>query len=189
MVDPKKGRFAIKGIGVLDEILMELLKFVIMPLFRQQLYDETFNYQDHLGEFFNVRQREIYDAHVITPFRMPGKLRLDTTAPVTETWGRRKMEPNTPILIRVDNRYTNCIEIEQWPRREYEELFRLTRKQWQDIKCHLKITYAFHPKVTEKRKREVRAHHSFVVSSLLETEIHFSTKGAYAGQQRTRRIK
>ncbi len=152
----------------LDEILVEILRYVILPLFKDQLYKETFDYQECIGEFFNVDTREIYHGKTLEDLRLPGNVYVTLTQ-LNPSWGNRNWKKGHGFLLRVDSKDA-FIELEHSPRSGYEEIFKLSHAEFDQIKHKITLVHKFKNGINLTQRNKVIEHHTKYLKHFLNFE-------------------
>jgi hypothetical protein len=158
----------LKGVK-LDIYLQAILKYCILPFFETELYSGSFDYYKHLSDFFCIDEREIYFAKTLSPFKLPGTL-VGSTNKITAKWGYRDISKGYKLAIRVDIKNPDVVEIEQWPKVDLEQVFRLTRSEWDSIKKNICVIYKLRSDLSDREIKNLLQYHADFVKLHLDCE-------------------
>lgn len=142
-----------------DVYLQTIFKYCLMPHFEEKIYNEQFDYDRELSEWFQIETREIYHIKALRPFKLPGRL-WHTSNKISTKIGRREITQGFRMLVRIDVRDGGAVDVEHWPKKNVEQVFRLTREEWDLVKDHVTVVFKTSSDIESRYLKNLLKYHS-----------------------------
>lgn len=136
-----------------DGILKSIYDWFFRPIVINHSDPESNDIQAFMEMLFDVDKRHLSQWSVVKSFVMPGLCYVNGTQKIQGVGKSRRLQRRTLLMMREDDRKSGSVDVEFFGgRNQKEQVFCLTREEWDWVKLHIKPE-AFDP---NKPKRKIR---------------------------------